>query len=129
MRALIIDDDDDIRMLIEISLSKVAQWEVRSQASGFDVVDVAVAYEPDVVLLDLMMPGIDGIDTLALLKADERTRDIPVIFLTAKVTSQDIAQLQREQVLGVLRKPFSPMQLPDDVRELLAQSVSVSGKQ
>jgi CheY-like chemotaxis protein len=118
-RILIVDDEDDIREVARVSLELVAHWEVMTAARGQDAVEQARSGQPDAILLDVMMPGMDGPSTFAELQADPATRDIPVVFMTAKAQSADRARLERQGVAGVLTKPFDPMRLAADVAAAL----------
>lgn len=121
---LVVDDDDDVRMVTCISLSKVGGWEVIEASRGREAVDLALSAQPDAILLDLMMPDMDGITTFALLQDDPATRDIPVILLTAKSRVGPTQPWDGLAVAGVLAKPFSPMELPRDVAALLGWDAS-----
>jgi CheY-like chemotaxis protein len=115
---LIIDDEMDIREIARISLEKLKGWQVTGTASGYEGVELAEKYQPDAILLDVMMPDIDGKETLKLLKANPKTRHIPVIWLTAQVqtTHRQSAALG---VTAVLIKPFDPLELPGQIEETL----------
>jgi len=117
-RVLIIDDEEDIREIAMMSFELV-NWDVLSAATGRAGVTVAAATPVDVILLDVMMPELDGPGTVALLNADERTRSIPVIFLTAKVQGSDRRRYQELGVQGLIAKPFDPVMLPFRVVEIL----------
>lgn len=119
-RILLVDDEDDIREVAAISLQAVGGWEVCSASGGTAGIAKALAEQPDAILLDVMMPGIDGLTTFKCLQADSRTRDIPVILLTAKTQAADRDCFEKLGVAGVLSKPFDPMSLPDQVGALLA---------
>ena len=121
---LLVDDDDDIRTIGVISLEQVGGLETRVASSGRDGVASALAERPDVILLDVMMPDVDGLGTLELLRADPATATIPVIFMTAKAQKSDVATYLDAGAIGVITKPFDPMSLADDVRALLAQVAS-----
>lgn len=118
-RVLIIDDDEMIREVAEISLVAVGGWEVIAAGSGEEGLSKAIAEQPDAILLDVMMPGLDGPATLQRLKADPATSGIPVVFLTAKVQRAEQQQWTGLGVSGVLLKPFDPMVLASQVAELL----------
>jgi CheY-like chemotaxis protein len=118
-RILVIDDEDDIREVAQLSLEMVAGWEVLPARSGAEGIERARAESPDAILLDVMMPGLDGPATFRLLRDDPATASIPVILLTAKVHAADRERFQGLGVDGVLTKPFDPMELSRQVAEVL----------
>lgn len=118
-RVLIVDDEDDIREVAQLSLEMTAGWEVLAASSGGEGVRLARAERPDAILLDVMMPEMDGPATFERLQADPETRSIPVVLLTAKVQAGDQRRLAELGVDGVLSKPFDPMQLAADVARVL----------
>ena len=122
MKVLIIDDEDDIRRVARLSLAGVGGMEVAEAGSGADGIRKAAAERPDAVLLDMMMPIMDGPATLAALRGDPRTAAIPVVFLTAKALSAEVEGLKALGARGVLTKPFDPMRLPSQLRALLERS-------
>lgn len=119
-RILIIDDEDDIRTVAHISLQRIGGWEVITATSGLDGIAKAEAEQPDVILLDVMMPDMDGPAVFQQLQANEATRHIPVILLTAKVQPADRQRFAALGVKGVLQKPFDPLALSSDVAGILA---------
>lgn len=121
-KLLIIDDEKSIRQILEIALED--QWTVYSAGSGTEGIALASEICPDLILLDRMMPGLDGLSTLKELRAKAETAKIPVIFLTAKVQAQDMADYNDKDVLGVLSKPFDPITITEDIDELLDRSKS-----
>jgi CheY-like chemotaxis protein len=118
-RVLVVDDDDAIREVAQTSLELVAGWEVDAASNGLDALGRAVADPPDAILLDVMMPSMDGPTTFARLQADARTRHIPVVLLTAKVQPVERRRWEQLGVAGVLAKPFDPMELPGQIADLL----------
>ncbi len=120
MKVLVVDDEDDIRRIVRLSLTAVGRMEVAEAASGPEGVRKARAEDPDVVLLDLMMPGVDGVSTFHALRSDPETSDIPVVFRTARGQSPEVDRLKAMGARGVLIKPFDPMALPGLLRGLLA---------
>ena len=118
-RVLVADDDDAIRELATLSLERVGGHEVRAVGSGRECVETARAWRPDAVLLDVMMPDVDGPTTLRELQADPATGDLPVVFLTAKVRSTERTELAGLGAAGVLGKPFDPMTLSAELGALL----------
>jgi CheY-like chemotaxis protein len=119
MKVLIIDDEADIRSIVRLSLSRLGGMEVVEAASGAEGVRKAQDEKPDVILLDMMMPAMDGSATLAALRAQPATAATPVIFLTAKAMRAEIDRLRALGAAGVLIKPFDPRTLPGEVRALL----------
>jgi CheY-like chemotaxis protein len=119
-RVLVVDDEEAIREIAALSMQAVGGHEVATASSGSEAVRLALAAPPDVILLDVMMPGVDGPTTVLQLQRDERTRGIDVILLTAKVHARDTARLgQIAGVAGIIAKPFDPMTLPGQVAEIL----------
>jgi CheY-like chemotaxis protein len=118
-RILIVDDEDDIREVAQVSLELVGQYEVLTASNGRDGVRSARDDRPDAILLDVMMPDMDGPATLAELLADPLTRDIPVVFLTAKTQSSERSRLSQLGAAGILTKPFDPLKLASEVATTL----------
>jgi CheY-like chemotaxis protein len=115
---LVVDDDDVIREVAKVALEVVGGWHVHVAVGGAEAQEVARREQPDVVLLDVMMPVQDGPQTAAALLADPDTGSIPVVFLTAKHPDPDDVT-SGENVVGVIAKPFDPMTLAEEVTELL----------
>jgi CheY-like chemotaxis protein len=119
-RVLVVDDDDAIREIAAVSMRAVGGHDVLTAASGAEALVVAATQSPDVILLDVMMPELDGPTTASRLQEDDRSRGIPVILLTAKVHARDTAPLGRvDGVCGIIAKPFDPMTLPQQVAQML----------
>ena len=117
---LLVDDEDDIREVAGVSLEAVGGWRISKASSGAEGIAKAVAERPDAILLDVMMPDIDGPTTFKRLQDDPQTRGIPVILLTAKAQSADRQRFEELGVAGMLTKPFDPMALSDQVAAILA---------
>lgn len=117
-RVLMIDDEPHIRRIGELSLKSVGKWQVRLASSGAEGIEMATAERPDVILLDVMMPGMDGPTTLTKLRESPTTASIPVIFMTAKVQKHEVERYVRIGAAGVISKPFDPMALPDEIRRI-----------
>ncbi len=115
-KILLIDDEDDIRTIARISLETIGGFEVILAGGGEEGLEVSAREKPDLILLDVMMPGLDGPATLKRLKGNPASTDIPVVFLTAKAQQMELNQLKDMGAEGVLTKPFDPMKLPDQVR-------------
>jgi two-component system alkaline phosphatase synthesis response regulator PhoP len=117
---LVVDDDDDIRELAAMALEMTAGWRVVTAHCGDAAIGVAQAERPDAVLLDMMMPGMDGLTTFEHLQADERTRDIPVILFTAKARIGARQPWDGYAIHGSIHKPFDPMTLAEQVARMLS---------
>lgn len=117
-RILYVEDEDDIRTVAAMALEAVGGLQVRSCASGREALVEAPGAAADLLLLDVMMPGMDGPSTLAALRGIETTARTPVVFMTAKVQAAEVAQYKSLGALGVIAKPFDPMTLADQLREL-----------
>lgn len=109
------DDEEDIRTIAGVTLRHLGGWDVVDAASGEEAVATARSARPDAVMLDVMMPGMDGPATLAALRADPSTAGIPVVFLTAKVQATERRRLEDLGAAGVIAKPFDPTTLADQV--------------
>jgi CheY-like chemotaxis protein len=117
---LVVDDDDSVRIITELALEKVAGWHVISASGGAEAVELATQHHPDAVLLDLMMPDMDGRATFLALRAQEATSAIPVVLLTAKLQVGGGPQIWDDlAVAGVIAKPFSPRTLGAEVAAML----------
>ena len=117
---LVVDDDDDIRALAQMALEVTAGWTVLAATGGAEAIEMAQTHHPDAVLLDMMMPGMDGLTTFDALQAEDSTRDIPVILFTAKVRMGDTQAWDGYAVQGAIPKPFDPMTLADQVAQMLS---------
>ena len=117
--ALLVDDEDDIRTIGNLSLSRVGGWQTVLASSGAEALEKAAAEKPDLILLDVMMPGMDGPTTFGRLRAQEATAHTPIIFMTAKIQKQEVARYLELGAVGVIGKPFNPLTLPADIKKLL----------
>jgi CheY-like chemotaxis protein len=117
---LIIDDEEDIREIVQLALETVGGWEVFTAESGSEGLIQAEIQQPDAILLDMMMPDMDGFTTLANLQANPTTRDIPVIFITAKVETIDRNRCAELGVVAIIAKPFDPMRLTTQIANILS---------
>lgn len=121
-RVLVVDDDDAIREVAQMALEIVGGWQVTVANSGAEAVKLAEAERPEAILLDVMMPVMDGPTTFTRLRENGATDDIPVIFLTAKVQAGDRRAWTDLDIAGVIAKPFDPMTLSTEVAEMLGWS-------
>lgn len=118
-RVLLIDDEKHLSEVIQLCLEKLAGWTVITAHSGADGLRLAQVEHPDAILLDVMMPDMDGFLVLQHLKRDPVTRSIPVLLLTAKTQT---AKGTDADVVGILTKPFDPLQLVDQIKAALGWS-------
>lgn len=116
--ALYVDDEPDIREIVEMALGLIDNLTVRTCGSGEQALKVMPEFRPDLVLLDVMMPAMDGPSTLSRMRANPALPLIPVIFVTAKAMPQEIAYFRELGAAGVIAKPFDPMLLGEQVLTL-----------
>lgn len=114
-RVLAIDDEADIRAIIRGCLEDIAKWDVLTAASGEEGIQLAIAEQPDGILMDISMPGMGGLEALRRLQEHSRTQPIPVVLLTAKALSEEQGYFSTLAIAGVIVKPFDPMTLVDQV--------------
>ncbi|MBS3848087.1 response regulator [Devosia sp. J2-20] len=119
MRVLYVDDEPDIRVVAVMCLQLNDNFEVQECASGMDALQVARDWQPDLVLLDVMMPEMDGPMTRIALRDDPATTHIPVVFVTARTQPSEVERLLELDVTGVIAKPFDPMSLAEQVSTLM----------
>ena len=118
-RILIIDDEDDIREVAALSLEAIAGWEILTASSGAEGMVIAAAQQPDAIIMDVMMPKVDGPTTFGLIKQNPAICNIPVLLLTAKVQGVDQRRFANLGVSGVLLKPFDPLTLSKQISDAL----------
>jgi CheY-like chemotaxis protein len=119
IRLLYVDDEPDIREVVEFSLGLDPEFEIRSCGSGSEALVIAAEWKPDLVLLDVMMPTMDGPATLERLRENVETSAIPVVFITARARAREIVRLRSLGAVGVVPKPFDPMALAVTMRSFL----------
>jgi CheY-like chemotaxis protein len=117
-RVCYVEDDEDIQRIVRMSLERVGKMTVEIVGDPMVAVDAIVGFKPDLVMLDWMMPGMDGPTLFRKLKEDPRTKDLPVVFITAKATPAEMEELRALGALGAISKPFAPKDLPDQLRAL-----------
>jgi CheY-like chemotaxis protein len=123
-RILLVEDEPSLRLVAKVALEKVGGFSVMACESGADAIAVYADFAPDLILLDVMMPVIDGPTTLMSLRQLHGEELVPVVFLTAKVQTKEVQELMLLGAAGVLPKPFDPMLLSQQVRELWERGAS-----
>ena len=124
MKVLLVDDEEHIRKIGRLSLEAVGKFETVVAANAEQALALARTEQPDLILMDMMMPIMDGMAALAALQNAPALRGIPVVFMTAKVQPSEVELYMRMGALGVIEKPFDPMTLPDVIRQLMGTRAS-----
>ena len=120
-KILYVEDEPDIQMIARVALENVGGFQLCVCSSGAEAVEKAAAFAPDMFLLDVMMPGMDGPTTLAELRKIPALANKPVMFMTAKVQPQEVEYLKSLNVADVIAKPFDPMGLATIIRDSYAK--------
>jgi CheY-like chemotaxis protein len=122
-RILCVEDDRDIRTIVTLALETVGGYAVRCCSSGSEALEVGPGFAPDLILLDVMMPGMDGPETLLELRKDPSMSPVPVVFMTARAERGDELRYLSLGAIDTITKPFDPLTLPDSVREIWRRHV------
>lgn len=117
-KILYVEDDLDIQRIAQIALEKVGGFEVKICSRGQEALDEVTGFNPDLVLLDIMLPEMDGLSILAALRQNEATAQIPVVFMTARVQADEVEEYRRRGAIDVIFKPFDPMTLSGKLQDL-----------
>jgi|SRR5581483_1229227 len=112
---LYVDDEPDIRQIVQMALGLAPGLTIHTGDSGEQALSLTRRLRPDLVLLDVMMPGLDGPSTLARMRAEPSLAGFPVVFMTAKAMPQEVARFRELGAAGVIAKPFDPMKLAEQV--------------
>lgn len=122
-RILYVEDDADIRAVAELALETVGGFSIKSCSSGQEALLEGPGFRPDLILLDVMMPGMDGPSTFHAMQENPALRGKPVVFMTAKVQTEEVAFYRELGAVDVIPKPFDPMTLADQIREIWMSKV------
>jgi len=117
-RILVVDDDPDILTIASLALETIGGFEIETCPSGHDALERVGMFRPDLILLDAMMPGMDGPETFSALNRVMDRQEIPIVFFTGRTQSEDIAKFKALGAVGVVEKPFDPMSLAQTVMEI-----------
>jgi DNA-binding response OmpR family regulator len=117
-RICYVEDDEDIQRIVRMSLEKVGKMTVEVVGDPLKAIEAMVAFGPELVMLDWMMPGMDGPTLFLKMREDERTAKLPVVFITAKASTGELNELLAMGAAGAISKPFSPKDLPAQLRAI-----------
>lgn len=121
-KILYAEDEPDVQTVVELTVQAMSEYQIRICDNGKKLLECVDEYNPDLILLDVMMPEMDGPTTFKHLQLKESTKDIPVIFMTAKAQVQEVEIFKETGVLGVITKPFDPMNLCEEIREIWSKN-------
>lgn len=117
-RICYVEDDEDIQRIVRMSLERVGKMTVEVVGDPTMAIEAMTAFKPDLVMLDWMMPKMDGPTLFKQMKLRPETRSLPVVFITARAAQRDLDELTAMGAVGTISKPFSPKDLPDQLREI-----------
>lgn len=117
-RITYVEDEPDIREVAQIALETLGGFTLDICSNGAEALEKAPAFRPDLILLDVMMPDMDGIETFKRLKSLPQLRDTPVIFMTAKAQVHEVASYETLGATGIITKPFDPISLSDEIQSI-----------
>ncbi len=117
-RILHAEDDPDIREIAKMSLEMIGEFELLQCNDGLEALEKANSFKPDLLLMDVMMPGMDGPEAVRTLRKQNSFVRIPVVFVTAKATNTEVGELEKKFDAKVITKPFDPISLPDQLRDI-----------
>lgn len=122
-RILYVEDEPDIQAVARIALQHVGGFILEICTSGHEAIVRGPVFQPDLLLLDVMMPGMDGVTTLRELRKLPGLKSVPAMFMTAKVQPAEVAQLRKQGAIDVIPKPFDPMTLSENIRSLWSKHI------
>ena len=117
-RITYVEDEPDIRKVAQITLETLGGFTVEICSSGAEAVEKTPGFKPDLILLDVMMPGMDGVETFQKLRSNPELSDTPIVFMTANTQPHEITEYMALGAVGIITKPFDPMSLPDEIRAI-----------
>ena len=120
-RICYVEDDEDIQRIVRLSLERVGKMTVEVVGDPTKAIEAMTEFRPDLVMLDWMMPAMDGLALFRQMKLRPETKALPVVFITAKAAQRDLDELVKMGAVGTISKPFNPKDLPDQLRAIWAK--------
>lgn len=117
-RICYVEDDEDIQRIVKMSLERVGGFTVRVVGDPMVAIDAMTEFKPDLVMLDWMMPGMDGPTLFKRMRENDYARDLPVVFITAKASQRELDELRSLGAVGTISKPFAPKDLPGQLKDI-----------
>lgn len=117
-KILYAEDEVDVQTVVELTVQTLSNYEIKVCDNGKKLLECVEEYNPDLILLDVMMPEMDGPTTFKNLQINEKTKNIPVVFMTAKAQVHEIENLKETGISGVITKPFDPVSLCGDIEKI-----------
>jgi CheY-like chemotaxis protein len=117
-RICYVEDDGDIQRIVRMSLERVGKMTVEVVSDPMTAIERMIAFKPELVMLDWMMPGMDGPTLYRKMREVPETRELPVVFITAKASQRELDELRKLGAVGTISKPFSPRDLPEQLRAI-----------
>lgn len=117
-KILYAEDEVDVQTVVELTIQTMSDYQIKICNNGKELLDLVDEYNPDLILLDVMMPEMDGPTTFKNLQENPKTKNIPIIFMTAKAQVHEVEKFKETGALGVITKPFDPMTLCDEIQEI-----------
>lgn len=118
IRICYVEDDEDIQRIVRMSLEKIGKMTVEVVSDPMTAIERMIAFKPDLVMLDWMMPGMDGPTLFRRMQETPGIKSLPVVFITAKASQRELDELRSLGALGTISKPFSPKDLPEQLKAL-----------
>lgn len=117
-KILYAEDEPDVQTVVEITIQSMSNYDIKACSNGKKLLDCVEEYNPDLILLDVMMPEMDGPTTFEHLLSNEKTKDIPVIFMTAKAQTHEVETFKKSGAIGIITKPFDPLLLCSEIEQI-----------
>lgn len=121
-KILYAEDEPDVQTVVELTVQTMSDYEIQICNNGKEILSLVDEYKPDLIMLDVMMPEMDGPTTFRNLQANEKTKDIPVVFITAKAQVHEVEAFKETGALGVIIKPFDPITLCSQIKKIWSEN-------